>query len=85
MAKQFNIALSEWLNDFYTSMNSSAEIRADFNEIIVNLGYDSDIVENHTNLIKDSLTNLVSLYHVINRNPKKFTSLLELLDPDDNE
>jgi len=82
MAKQFNAAFAYWLEDFYDIMNSSAELRADLNEVIVNLGIDNDIVENHEKLIKNHLTNLVSLYHVINRNPTKFKSLMEILKPE---
>lgn len=82
MAKQFNEAFSDWLEDFYDVMNSSAELRADLNEVIVNLGIDNDIVENHEKLIKNQLTNLNSLYHVINRNPTKFKSLMEILKPE---
>ena len=81
MAKQFNEAFAVWLEEFYDLMNSSADLRADLNEVIVNLGIDNDIVENHEGLIKDKLTNLVSLYHVINRNPVKFKSLIEILKP----
>ena len=83
MAKQFNQALSEWLDDFHSTM--TVEKRADMNEVIVNVGYDNQIIENHGDLIKVNLTNLVSLYHILNRYPKKFKSLIELLKPEDNE
>lgn len=82
MAKQFNTALSEWLDDFYSTMDNNK--RADLNEVIVNVGYDNQIIENHGELIKTNLTNLVSLCHILNRYPNKFKSLIELLKPDEN-
>ncbi|WP_312750594.1 hypothetical protein [Epilithonimonas hominis] len=84
MARTFSENFPQWMQDFYSMMNNSAEMRADIHELIIELEAERELSDQQAKLVHGVLTQYVSLYHICNRSPEKLNGMIQFMKPEDN-
>lgn len=84
MTRTFANTFPRWMEDFYSLMNNSAEMRADIHELIIELEAERELSDQQAKLIHSVLTQYVSLYHICNRSPEKFNGMIQFMKPEDH-